>query len=276
MANIFAEVQVVFGKSPAHIVIQLRRAALHKLLKFRDNRVVAAGSVHTDAQSVIDGFSAVEREDAVRHLAIDEIRVFAVQQQPVRRDGEPEFFMVLLFQASGVGDRPLDHVEIHQRFPAEKIQFQIVPPPGTADQKIDRALRYLRRHQHPSAAEIPLRGEAIAAAQVTVVGDVEAHGFDRGVFQHGSEFFIIVGGKELSFPVQLPDLPVGFPQNGFAVAALQSREHLSGRLVRHAVVQIVEHFKRRVVKDMDRAAVRIQNQMVAVEGIWMYHKFFSE
>ncbi len=79
---------------------------------------------------------------------------------------------MLLFKAVRISDGLLYDVEIHQRFAAEKIQFQIMPCAGMRNQKIHRAFGDGKRHQHALAAEVPLCGETIPATQIAVVRDI--------------------------------------------------------------------------------------------------------
>ena len=79
----------------------------------------------------------------------------------------------------GVFHSRLHRVKRHHRLAAEEINFDIAAILRTLDHKIDRRTRNLNRHQLTPCAEIPGRREAIAAAQVAVMRDMETKRLER-------------------------------------------------------------------------------------------------
>ena len=167
-------------------------AGSHQFLEARHNGVIAAASVCTYTQAVVDLFPPVDGKDHVRHLTVDKVDLIVRQQKAVGGDCKAEVFVVRLLDATRIGNCFFHHVKVHQRFSAEEIHFQIVARPGLFNQKVDSFFRNFQRHQHSAAAKVSLCRKAIFAAQITIVRNVQAHGFDGSVRHHCGKLFVLV------------------------------------------------------------------------------------
>ena len=77
------------------------------------------------------------------------------------------------------------------------------------DQKVNRRLAHFKGHQLAAMAKIALCGKAIAAPQVTVMSNVQAHGFyGRGAHLR-RKGRIIISGKQKSILVEGVKLCIG-------------------------------------------------------------------
>ena len=114
-----------------------------------------------------------------------------------------------LFLFADVFDGLLDDAEVHQRFTAEEVDFAVLALAfGALDEQVYSALGDVEAHQFPLVrVVVPLGGEAVLAAQVAVVSDVQAKGFDDRFF-FGDDFEIFRHRREEHF---LLDQFVEFP-----------------------------------------------------------------
>ena len=70
---------------------------------------------------------------------------------------------MLFFNTAGIFDKLFADVEIDQRFPSEKVDFQVAAGPGVFDQKIQSTSACLKAHESFAALELALRREAVFA-----------------------------------------------------------------------------------------------------------------
>ena len=68
-----------------------------------------------------------------------------------------------LFAGTGIRDKLLYDVEIHQRFAAEEVDFQIVTRAGMFEQEIKRLLADLKGHESAVAVVLALACKAVGA-----------------------------------------------------------------------------------------------------------------
>ena len=122
MQNIIGEVKVIFCKRTADIIFLVPSLG-DKLLILRNNYVIAALFIDSRAQTVVYFFSAVERENDVRHLAVDKINTVIVEQNTVCSHCETEILIVLFLDRSCILDNFFDHIKVHQRLAAEEVKL---------------------------------------------------------------------------------------------------------------------------------------------------------
>ena len=158
----------------------------------------------------------------------------------------------LFFDAAGIGNQPLDHVEVHQRFAAEKVHLQIVAGTGVFHQKVQRTLAHLKRHQRTITMVFSLTGKAVGAIEIAGVGNVQAKRLDHAgglglqLARHGGKGIL---GEQLSRRFQPGDLVVTFadlirrhtvcalilfPQffnNGVTALCFKQRDHVVSQFV---------------------------------------------
>ncbi len=202
MKDIVCEIQIILRKGAACIIIFVLAAVGDELLVGRNDLIVAAGTVDTDTQPIIDLLAAVNRKHDVGHLTIDKIDFVVCQQKAVRGNGKAEVFAMLFFLRAGVFHDLLHHIEIHQRFAAKEVDLQVSASHRFFDQEIDRFLPHLERHEHSSAAKISLSCKAIFAPEIAVVRNVQTHRLYRSRHHHIGKFLIFIGGKEHPGTVQ--------------------------------------------------------------------------
>ena len=84
----------------------------------------------------------------------------------------------------------------HQRLPAEEVHLNVPPLAGLLHHPVDGPLGGIKVHGHAVAgAEVASRGKAVAAAQVAVVGDMQAQGLHHrrlGQGHGGSRVDVVV------------------------------------------------------------------------------------
>jgi hypothetical protein len=75
---------------------------------------------------VVHLFAPVNAYNYVVHIPVDKINAFFVKKGSVCGCGKVEMLAGGGLKRSAVSDRLLDHLEIHHRFPAEKININIL------------------------------------------------------------------------------------------------------------------------------------------------------
>ena len=212
MHDIIGEVKVIFCKRTTDIIF-LVPSLSDKLLIFRNDYVIAALFIDSRAQTVVYFFSAVERENDVRHLAVDKINTVIVEQNTVCGHCESEVLVVLFLDRSCILDNFFHNIEIHERLAAEEIKLEVVSVCRMLDKKIYRSLADLERHELSAVAEIALSGKAILTAEIAVVRYVEAHRLYRRLSEHickGSVGILgekrIVITQSLEFGISVDDI----------------------------------------------------------------------
>ena len=272
MQHVLGKVQVVLGEGAPDIVLPIP-PALHQPLELGEEGVVAAGAVHPVAHPVVYLLAAIHRKDHIVHLPVYEVDALLGEESSVGGDGEAEVFAGLLLPLPGVADNLLHHPEVHQRLPAEEVQLQIAPALRFFNQEVDGLLPHLQGHLHPVAgAKVPCPGKAVIAPQVAVVGDVQAHGFNGGKHHAVGELAIVIGGKEGALAVQLQHPPVGLLHRLPAISGVFFRQG-GGADLRQGGLYLLGQPVEKLVHHVDPAAVDIQNNVVSVHLIAVYHGF---
>ena len=198
MKHVVAEILVKAGKRAADVVFLVTGiAAADELLRLVHDDVIAALAVDGRAHPVMHFAAAVDGDDDVAHFLVQEVHDFVIHQHTVRRHCELEVLILLLLDGAAVFHQPLDDGEVHQRFAAEEVQFQIDALAGVRHQPVNRRLADLVGQQLALAhAEVARRREAVLAAQVAVMRRVQAHGFHHARLGHLLHVIIIIRGVE--------------------------------------------------------------------------------
>ena len=111
----------------------------------------------------MDFLPSVQTQHHIAAFLVCPLDDLVIHQHAVGGQGEAETLPLLLLNAPGVGHQILDHLEIHQRFPAEEVHLQIFPGAGIFNQEIQRPLAHLEGHHCPLPMVLALTGEAVGA-----------------------------------------------------------------------------------------------------------------
>ena len=273
--HVLGEVQILPGEGAPDIVV-LGAPARHQLLELGHDHVIAALAVDGGAHVVVHILPAIQGQDHVGHLPVDVVDVLVAEQDAVGGDGEAEALVVLLLQRPGVLHGALYRVHGHQGLAAEEVHLDVPALAGLLHHPVDGLLGRFKVHGHAVAgAEVAGGGEAIAAAQVAVVGHVETQGLHHRLAGqlHGLlRVDILVVGEQQALVLKAPQLLPGLLQllGGILGQLLGQRlRHLRGHgpLLPHGGQQPIAHF----VQHMDRAAVHVGGQILAQCSKGMYH-----
>ena len=209
MQNILRKVQIVARKRPADIII-LIPALCHKLPVFGNDSRIASLTAGIRPHRVIDLRTAIERKHDIVHFRIEKIHDFLVEQNAVGGHCKAELLAGFFFPFAGIGHRLPDHVEVHQRLPAEKVQLQMPASDRFFNQKIDGRLRHVKAHHLRLAAVNPLPGKTILAAEVAVVRHMQAHRLKRGRHHAVGKLRIVVLAEQQAVFLEFQQFAVGF------------------------------------------------------------------
>ena len=146
--------------------------------EFGDDDLEAPYAPHGLAEAVVDFLSAVEAHHDIVHLAGGEVDDFLVHEHTVCGEGETEVLARLLFALSAVGDEAFHRLPIHERFAAEKVNFEVVSVARRLDEEVEGAAARLVGHERAFAVVAPLAREAVLAVEVAGVRDMEAERFE--------------------------------------------------------------------------------------------------
>ena len=122
MHDIIGKIKIILRKCTADIIFLVPSLG-DKLLILRNDYVIAALFIDSRAQTVVYFFSAVERENDVRHLAVDKINTVIVEQNTVCSHCETEILIVLFLDRSCILDDFFNNIEIHERLAAEEVKL---------------------------------------------------------------------------------------------------------------------------------------------------------
>ncbi len=252
--HIVAEVLVVAGEGAPNVVL-LVPTLFGKFLGFFHNQLIAALAVDGRTHPVVHFRPAVDGDDHIAHFLVQEIHDFIVHQHTVGGDGELELLVLFLFDGAAVFHQPLHHREIHQRFAAEEVHFQVLPLAALFHQPVQGSLAHFIGQQLPLAhAKIAGGGKAVLAAQVAVVGGMEAQCLDHaGLIQ--LYVCIIIRGIQGAQLFQLTHLADDLLQLICIVLFLQ----LCHDLLRGVIVPQVQHIVSHIIQRMHGAAAYIQH-----------------
>jgi hypothetical protein len=94
-------------------------------LDLRRRDCVTAGAVVEDAELVLHLFGAVDRDRHADALGREELDDVGPQQRRVGRQAEIDVFAHVRGAPASVGNRRLEHVEVHQRLAAEERDVRV-------------------------------------------------------------------------------------------------------------------------------------------------------
>ena len=167
-------------------------ARTHELLDLFDDEIEAPLAVHRLSDGVVHFGAAVQREDDVLHLLVEELDGLVVEQEAVGRRREEETLAELCSLLFGVIDGVFDDAQIHQGLAAEEVDFEHLPLSALSEQKVDGGERRLAAHHFALGVIRAFVGKAVLAAQVAVVRDVQAQRLDLMALHGVSlDFFLI-------------------------------------------------------------------------------------
>ena len=273
--HVGGEIQVLPGKGAPGVVV-LGAPSSHQLLELGDDHVIAPLPSGGGAHVVVDLLAAVQGQHHVGHLPVDIVDVLVIEQHAVGGDGKAEHLVMLFLQGAGVGHRLLHRVHGHEGLAAEEVDLNVPALARLLHHPVDGLLGGLGVHGHPVAgAEVAGAGEAVPAAQVAVVGHVEAQGLHHrltGQLHGGLRVQIVVAGEQQTLVLESPQLLPGLLQLRRVILGQRLQNFLGAVLSQlllplHPGEQVVAH----LVQHVDRAAVYVRRQVLAQGGKGMYH-----
>ena len=170
--DVLRKVEVFRGEGAAHIVV-LVPAGAHERFDLFDDEIEAPLAVHRLSDGVMHFGAAVQREDDVLHLFVEESDGLIVEKKAVGRRREEEALAQLCGLLLGVVHGILDDAEVHEGLAAEEVHFEHLPLPALSEQKVDGGKGRLAAHHLALGVVRALVREAVLAAQVAVVRDVQ-------------------------------------------------------------------------------------------------------
>ena len=262
---------IALGKGAADIVF-LCTACLHKLLEFRNNRIVGTASIGTDTEIVVDLFTAVERQDDVVHLLIHIFDLIVGQLDTVGGDGEQEMLVVQLLLLSRVSDRLLDDFPVHQRFTAKKVEVEVAAFARLFDQEVNRFFSSLQAHHRPVSAVIACTSKAVFTSELAVLRDQQAHCLDRRRDHPVGKLGVIILREQNPVGVHAVQLIISLGQLTLGELAGQLVQNLRRTFFCHWRRDIVQQPVRRIVHNRNAAAVDVQNDIKTVKAVFVNHE----
>ncbi|MPM73476.1 hypothetical protein SDC9_120456 [bioreactor metagenome] len=227
-----------------------------------ENDVERTLSVDRRAQRIVYLFSPIQADDDIMHLAVDERDLLVVKRDAVGGNRKMDDLIIFFLQLAPIGDQLFADRPVHQRFAAEEVNLQMLSRSAMFHQKIQRTLAGFQRHEHALAMKISRSGKTIAAAQVTVMRNMQTHGFYRAAAENlrssrrlrlkraaGLQFLQI--GQHLAHGLRLY-------AHGIGVPPLLHRPHnREGR-----VVQCMDGAALYVQQNIFRLKLKCMNQLV--------------
>ena len=283
MLDIFSEIQIIMGKSPSHIIIELI-PALRQFLEFGYDFLVAALPASVGTHFVIYFLAPVYTENHIRHFFIYKFMDFIIQKNPVGGKRKAELLVVRLFQASSISYQILNHLPVHQRLSAKKVHLKIHPVTGIGNQEIQGLLSHFKAHQRPSAVVFSLFCEAVPACKVAVMGNMQAKSlYHRLPVLKGPDIiFINIIRIQLSCLIKLQDFLHSLFQLTLCIGTILRRNHsLRLQRIQNSVLFLYAlinaffnpwyHIIDTIVHNMYASAVHIHYDVVAVVFVLVYH-----
>ena len=161
------------GKGAAQIVI-LIVPRTNGFVNVRHYRFVAAVAAGIRTHIVMNFLASVQAEHQGNPLFIQEAKLLVSQQHRIGSQRQFDFLAGFLLSASHVGSQLFYHFKIHQRLAAKKVDFQMTATAAFFQEKINSFFAYFRRHQASAMSEVASTGKAVAAAQIAVMGHMQA------------------------------------------------------------------------------------------------------
>ena len=124
MQNVIGEIKIMMSKSTSYIILVLI-SGFCEFLEFRNDQVIASGSLAERTHEVMDFLTAIYAENNISHLTVTELHHFVVEKDTIRGKCETELLIMKFLLFSSVGNQVLDHLPVHQRLTAKEINFQV-------------------------------------------------------------------------------------------------------------------------------------------------------
>ena len=213
--------------------------------------------------------AAIDGDDHIVHFLVEEIGHLVIEQHRVGGGGELEHLAMLLFQLAAIGHHFLDDREVHQRFAAKEVHFQILAVAAVSHQPVQRLAAGLRT-QHGAAGHMVFAGigKAILTAQVAVVRHQQAHGLHHAGI-HRLHMAVVVIGVQVAHLHQLTEFGHGFFYLGGVIFASQKGGHIRCRILHKGCQSIVGNG----IQRQHRAAAHIQRHALAQRFKQMDHEY---
>ena len=275
MQHVAGEILIEVSVGAAHIVVVLM-AALGHLLELRHDEIIGtAVAIAERAHAIIDFLAAVNAQHNIPHLLVYKVEDLIGEQDAVRRDGETELLVVLLFLAAAVSDKLLDNIPVHKRLAPEEIHLQVDAAAGILDEEIECLAADLIAHERTAAHVFALVGKAVFAAEVAVMRHMQAERFHHGValleIDHGIAVRIVAEqGAVLLQGAHVADDLLHLTARDFGAIGI-ALQHGGRDLLRRVILPHGDHVVGEIVHHMDAAAVHIQHNIVTVAFILMNH-----
>ena len=168
----------------------------------------------------------------------------------------------------------LDRIPCHERLAAEEVNLDVAALARTLDDKVDRLLCHLKRHDLTAGAEVAGGCEAVLASQVAVMCDVQAQCLDRcadrNVLGHVN---VIVVREQLAVLLEIVQLCVCLAYSRCVV--LRQRLHNGVRAgFGHLLIDQAGYRVGYVVEQVHGTAIDVQQEIQAFLGKTMDHRLF--
>ena len=297
--DVLEKVRICMRKSAAHVVV-FAASGLHEFLELRHDLLPAAVAREIDAETVVDFFSAVERKHDIAAFAVRKLDHIVIDEHAVRGQRETEGLALLLLDGSRIRDEVLNDLEIHERFAAEKVNFEVPSGARILDQKIEGAFADFEAHHRALAVVLTLRREAVGAVQVTGVRDVQAqcfyHAGSPGL-QLARHRLVRILREKLTGVLQIHDLIIAgadllrVAHFGARVLFLHLEKHsfrecfdvdhaagfpvvfrVEFLLVRVDLFESRDNVVGKVIHDMEGAGANVQHDVIAAKFVLMNHR----
>ena len=229
----------------------------YQFLIFGNDQIIAALAIDGGANGIVDFLASIQTENAVVHFPIDKINFIVIQQHAIGSDGETEIFTVFLFLRTGIRHNFLHSVKIHGGFPAKEVQLQIFPAVGVFQQVVNGFFPHFCTHQCPLSPVFSGGSKAVFAAQITVMGNVQAHGLHRARHHLGSVIPIRILAEELIHLHQFPHILVGFGDLLHGVLVLEFFHQFPFAVIGNGEIQNVQQIAGHIVHYMDSPAIDV-------------------
>ena len=250
------------SKRSAHIIIPAA-SRLNKVLEFRDNFFPASVARIVNAILVMNFFSAVKAENNIAHFAVGKVYNAFVNKHSVGGESKAKVLALFFLDAARVFDELFDHLKVHKRFAAEKVNLEIASRTRIFDEKVEGALSDLKAHKGAFAVILSLAGETVRTVKVTGMRNVQTKSlyYPRGFrFESACHRFELIFCKKLVIFGKLTDLAITF---------LDVRYGNIGILCRHFVndvgfVIVFEHRNYVIsefVDNVNRARTYVENDV---------------
>ena len=267
--HVGGKVQVVPGKGAADIVF-FPVPVGHAVLQVLHDLVIGAFSVHIGTHAVMHFLPAVQGQDEADVVVGEIFHLLLIQQHAVGGEGHFDFLVVFLFLLMDVINGLLHHMPVHERFAAEEIQFAVFSGAAVGNEEIHASSCHVKGHEHAPLAVAALPCKAVLAAEIAVMGNVQAQRLDdRPVFN--GHFIVGVHRRKEDFLLnQFIQVIHHFIQFLFLIGRRQIGQH-------HITVFSVIKFQYLicyVIHHMNNAAVYIHHNVHAVLTETMNHGLY--